>query len=92
VSSPADDGTQQWQSVVMDIGQWQAEALLLPFEVLREKAVACFGELTDHLNDFNEATTAEDIETAFVKIVITSVAAGIYCLGVSQPHHTAESN
>jgi hypothetical protein len=84
VCSSTDDGHSAWQFVSGDVDLWQAEALCLPVSMVRGRAITWFNQLAHHLNDFNEATTHDEVVEAFTKVLMASVASGIYSLGASQ--------
>src|SRR5215469_16730894 len=84
VSSPANDSQSGWGHVDDDVALWQLEALCLPVHTVQDKAIDWFNQLAHHLNDFNEASTYEDLVAAFTKVIMASVASSIYSLGASQ--------
>jgi hypothetical protein len=84
VSYPADDSGPSWRCVDSDMIRWQTEALYLPVSTVQDKALDWFNQLAHHLNDFNEASTHEDLIAAFTNVIMASVASSIYSLGASQ--------
>jgi hypothetical protein len=84
VSSATDDSNVNWQYISEDLDLWQAEALCLPVSIVRDRAITWFNQLAHDLNDLNEASSHEEVETAFTKVIVASVATGIYSLGASQ--------
>ena len=84
MSSPANDDQQSWRWVDDDVTQWQLEAVCLPVSEVQDKAIDWFNQLAHHLNDFNEASTHEDLVATFTRVIRASVASSIYSLGASQ--------
>ena len=84
MSSPANDDQQSWRWVDDDVTQWQIEALCLPVSTVQDKALDWYNQLAHHLNDFNEASTHDDLVAAFTRVIMASVASSIYSLGASQ--------
>ena len=84
MSPPANGGHPGWQQVDDDVTLWQLEALYLPISTVQEQALDWFNQLAHHLNDFNEASTYDDLVAAFTNVIMASVASSIYSLGASQ--------
>ena len=84
MSSPANDNHESWRWVDSDMTLWQLEALYLPVSEVQDKALDWFNQLAHHLNEFNEASTHEDLVTTFTRVIRASVASSIYSLGASQ--------
>ena len=82
--------------VPWDIITWQNEALMLPIEQVRDKAVENLNQLndmlsnlnvlvaTDHPADFQNELCDEVVETALVAAIKTALSAGIFILGAAQ--------
>lgn len=82
--------------VPWDIIAWQNEALMLPIEQVRDKAVENLNILSgmlsnlnvlagsDHQENFQNELCDEVVETTLVAVLMTAVSAAIYILGAAQ--------
>lgn len=82
--------------VPWDIITWQNEALMLPIEQVRDKAVENLNTLsgmlsnlnvlaaTDHQADCQNELCDEVVETTLVAVLMTAVSAAIFILGAAQ--------